>query len=283
MGPGGWRRAPQLPQHWMRSSPAAVPSQKNLVSGVTTGRRTSARRRAELRRGRVRPGRVGRSGPRPGRVGRGRIGRRRIGRGQRGRGQFGRAELEQAEHHRRDRLGAHVPGAPGGDEPAFAERGPLRPGHPFQAGAHRELLAGAQVPVVLLLAVGGDDRGETGLVEYRRHQVQRIAGLAARAVRRVQAAHGPDLCHRRRRDEAAVRRLGRELRVGVDRAGVADRLSPVADHRQVHRVAGQAGAALAGGGDPRGGRPDRGISIEGGHAPAPLIWAPAAGRVRRWR
>ena len=38
IGPGGWRSAPQLPQRWMRSSPAAVPAQKNAVSGVISGR-----------------------------------------------------------------------------------------------------------------------------------------------------------------------------------------------------------------------------------------------------
>ena len=38
MGPGGWRSAPHAAQRWMRSSPAAVPAQKNAVSGVTWGR-----------------------------------------------------------------------------------------------------------------------------------------------------------------------------------------------------------------------------------------------------
>src|SRR5215468_2426853 len=41
IGPGGWRSAPQPPQRWIRSSPAAVPSQKNAVSGEMTGRSTS--------------------------------------------------------------------------------------------------------------------------------------------------------------------------------------------------------------------------------------------------
>ena len=37
IGPGGWRSTPHLAQRWMRSSPAAVPSQKKAVSGVTSG------------------------------------------------------------------------------------------------------------------------------------------------------------------------------------------------------------------------------------------------------
>src|SRR6202165_1545261 len=41
IGPGGWRRAPHPPQRWIRSSPAAVPAQKNAVSRETAGRRTS--------------------------------------------------------------------------------------------------------------------------------------------------------------------------------------------------------------------------------------------------
>src|SRR5215831_10363497 len=42
IGPGGWRSAPQPPQRWIRSSWRAVPCQKKAVSGVTTGRSTSA-------------------------------------------------------------------------------------------------------------------------------------------------------------------------------------------------------------------------------------------------
>ena len=40
LGPGGWRTVPQSSQRWTRSSPAAVPAQKNSVSGETTGRMT---------------------------------------------------------------------------------------------------------------------------------------------------------------------------------------------------------------------------------------------------
>src|SRR5882757_9460975 len=40
IGPGGWRSAPQPPQRWTRSCPAAVPAQKNSVSGETKGRMT---------------------------------------------------------------------------------------------------------------------------------------------------------------------------------------------------------------------------------------------------
>jgi hypothetical protein len=41
-GAGGWRSAPQSPQRWIRSSPAAVPAQKNAVSREMAGRSTSA-------------------------------------------------------------------------------------------------------------------------------------------------------------------------------------------------------------------------------------------------
>ena len=40
LGPGGWRTVPHSSQRWTRSSPAAVPAQKNSVSGETTGRMT---------------------------------------------------------------------------------------------------------------------------------------------------------------------------------------------------------------------------------------------------
>src|SRR5262245_15113677 len=39
-GPGGCRNALHTPQRWIRSSPAAVPAQKNAVSWLTTGRST---------------------------------------------------------------------------------------------------------------------------------------------------------------------------------------------------------------------------------------------------
>jgi hypothetical protein len=41
-GAGRVTQAPQLAQRWMRSSPAAVPAQKNAVSGVICGRITGS-------------------------------------------------------------------------------------------------------------------------------------------------------------------------------------------------------------------------------------------------
>ena len=189
-----------------------------------------------------------------------------------------RLELQHPEPHRRDGLVAGVPGTPGGDEPAFAERGLLRPGHPLQAGADRELLAGAQVPVVLLLAVGGHYRGEPGVVEHGGHQAQRVTGVTASVRHRPQPAHGPDLDHRGRGDQLAVHRGGGRPGVGVDRVDVAHGLGPVPDHGQVHRVGGRSRRALPGRGDPLGGLPDRGRGVVGCHHVLTFTWGPGAGR-----
>ena len=172
------------------------------------------------------------------------------------RGRFGRrrrdplparAELQDPEVHGGDRLVAAIPSVPGGEEPAFAERGLLRPDHVGQGDPDFELLSVPQIAVVDLVAVGGDDRGIASLVQRVHHLAGRVAaGTGHRAL----AVHGPDLDHRRGRDQLTVHRGGSVLRVGIDRVVVADRFDPVLDDRQVHRVAGLAAAALAGGGYP---------------------------------
>ena len=165
-----------------------------------------------------------------------------------------RAELEDPEVHGRHRLIPRVPGGTRGHEPALTQRGPLGAGDVEQAGPHADLLTMPQVAVVDLVAVGGHDGGVAGLIERQRHRAERVVIAAAAA---VQARHRPDLDHGGRGHEGPVPGGGRGRRVGVHRAGVADGLDPVADHRQVHRVAAGAGAALARGGDPPGAAADR--------------------------
>ena len=188
-GPGGWRSAPQPPQRWIRSSPAAVPSQKNAVSRETD-----------------RPQHVAR-----------RLGRRLVA-APAGTSGSGTASSRPARCPTYQVLRVVT------NQPSPSD-GPLRAGHALQAGPHRDLLAGPQVAGVLLLAVGGDDRGEPGLVEHRGHQAERVVVVAAggcspRMVQTCAIAGGatrPPCTDR-------VRGLG----VGVDRVGVADRLGPVA-------------------------------------------------------
>jgi hypothetical protein len=151
-----------------------------------------------------------------------------------------RAELQDPEVHRRDGLIADVPGTAGRDEPALAKRRPLRAGHIHEASADRQLLAVPHIPVINLIAVGRDDRGVPGVIEYLGHLAKGITGVADA----VQPWHRPDLDHRRRRDQPAVHRLGGRRGYGIDRVGVPDRFHPVPDHRQVHRVTRLAWAAL---------------------------------------
>ena len=238
IGPGGWRSAPQPPQRWTRSSPAAVPAQKNSVSGETTGRMT--------------PG-GGRGGGPP-------LGRHR------GRG----PELEHAEVHGGHRLAGRGPRAPGGHEPALAERGALGAGDIKQPGGDGQLLAEPDRPQVDLIAVGRDDRGVPCLVEQRGHRPERV--VVARASRAVPAWSRPG-------SSRAARCPGHSWPRGLG-PGVAERLQPVADHRQVDRVAGGPRLAVAAGGDPVRGGPDRFRVIP---AAAPVIAAPAAGQGRRSR
>ena len=83
---------------------------------------------------------------------------------------------------------------------ALAERGPLGADHVGQFGGDADLLAGPQVAVVGLLAVGGDHADIACVVEQFEDLAQRIVvGTDA-----AQAHHRPHLDHRRRRDDAGV-------------------------------------------------------------------------------
>src|SRR5580704_3131446 len=159
-----------------------------------------------------------------------------------------RAELQDAEVHRGYRLAGGEPGATGGHEPAFAQRGAFGAGDVQEPGPDGELLAELEVAVVGLIAVGRDHGGVPGLVEDLDHLTQRVVVRADP----VQAGHRPDLDHGRRG----------QVWAGAIHARQGERLGPGADHRQVDRVARGARAALAGGRDPGGGGPDR---ILGGH------------------
>src|SRR5262249_10010336 len=170
---------------------------------------------------------------------------------------------KDAEVHGGDRLAGGEPGAAGGDEPALAEGGALGAGHVEQAGAGGQVLAELEGAEVLLVAVGRDHRGVPGLVQDPGHLPQRVVA----GPRAVQAGHRPDLDHGRR---------GRVLVAGS--AGV-DRLEPVADHRQVDRVAGGAGTGLPGRGQAGGGLPDGGFGTHRGALGRPR---PAVAISSRW-
>ena len=86
--------------------------------------------------------------------------------------------------------------------------------------------------MVDLFAIRSHDGGEPRLVHQVQCQAQRIVG----GVLVMQATHRPDLDHCRRRDEGGVACGVRGCLVNVDGIGIADRLDPVVDHRQVHRV-----------------------------------------------
>ena len=191
--------------------------------------------------------------------------------------------LEHPEVHGGHRLAGRGPRAPGGHEPALAERGALGAGDVHQAGGDGQLLAELDGPEVDLIAVGRDHRPVPGLVEQGRHRAERVVAAA----RPVQSRHRPDLDHRGRR---------RVLAPLVGR-GAADRFQPVPDHRQVDRVAGKPRRAVAGGDDPvRGGAdrlggsdPPQTLPAHGGAARPPVspgpgvIAVPGAGQGRRSR
>ena len=152
-----------------------------------------------------------------------------------------RPELHDAPVHFGDILVTDLPDDVLVDEIAFAQRGLLRPDHVGELGADADLFAGAQVPVVGLLAVGRDDADIAGLVEQFDDPGQRVVVGANPA----QPQHRPDLDHRRRRDDAGMAGgPGRGL-VDVDRVAVADGLHPVVDHRLVHRIAADPRLAAA--------------------------------------
>ena len=121
------------------------------------------------------------------------------------------------------RLTVHSYVCPGRDEVPGAELGGLGPGDGLDDRVEGDPVPRPQGPQILLLAVGGDDRGAARAVEEGEQFV--VRGRAARIP--GEAAHGPHLEHGGRRDG---------VRPGVRRTGVAQRLAPVPDHRHVDGI-----------------------------------------------
>jgi len=141
-------------------------------------------------------------------------------------------ELEDAEHHLRDHLVGYFPDVPGGEEPALPEAGLLRAHHVLEHRLDGDVLTWPEVAVIGLIAVGGHDGGEAGLVEDLGHPAQRIVGLPLG----MQPAHGPHLGHRRGSHDAGMTSRDRRILIHVDRVRIADGLHPGVDHRLIHRV-----------------------------------------------
>src|SRR5262245_15211959 len=114
-----------------------------------------------------------------------------------------------------------------------------------------------QVPVEDVVGVRCDYAGVASLVQQPHH----LAGRVTCPTRLARSDHGPHLRHHRRCHQAAVDRRPGECRICVDGIGVADRLEPVQDDRQVHRIPGEPAAALAERHDPLGGGPDPGGAV----------------------
>ena len=134
----------------------------------------------------------------------------------------------------------------GGDEAPRAQSGALRIRDRLNDGAHQQPVADHQGAVVVLLAVGGDDRGQALVIEQGHHLLVRPAPLRGALgpgllgqQRGAQAAHDPGLQHGGRGDELVVSRGARRLVGHVHRVVIAHRLDPVPDHRDVHRVGRQ--------------------------------------------
>ena len=136
---------------------------------------------------------------------------------------------------------------PGRDEAPGAQAGPLGVRDRLDHRAHQHPVPDHQGTPVVLLAVGGHDRGQPFLVEQAHH---RLVGPAPRdgalgpglleKQRRTQTPHDPGLQHGGRGDRLVV--AGGACRVvgDVHRVVVAHRLDPVPDHRHVDRVGRQA-------------------------------------------
>ena len=205
IGPGGWRSAPQPPQRWIRSSPGggALPEERGVW--LTTGREAPGRRR--------RPWPAARPA---------------------GRNFSTRNSIVATGSSPAYQVLRVVTNQPSPSAVRFG------PGHVAQAGPHAQLLAVPQVAVVRLLAVGRDDRGVPGLVEHGDIRPQRIVGRPRRAgAARASSRPGSS---RAVRPAPPCTDAAASSGVGVDRVRVADGLDPVADHRQVHRVAGRPAA-----------------------------------------
>ena len=81
---------------------------------------------------------------------------------------FRRPEFHDAPHHLGDVLVADLPGDLLSDEEALTERGLLRADHIGEFRDDADFLAGPQIPVIGLLAVGGDHADVSGVVEQVR-------------------------------------------------------------------------------------------------------------------
>ena len=99
----------------------------------------------------------------------------------------------------------------------------------------------------MLLAVGGDHRGQALVVEEAHHRLVGPAPLRGPSrpgllgeERCPQAAHDPGLQHGGRGDDLVVSRGARRLVGHVHRVVIAHGLDPVPDHRRVDRVGRQA-------------------------------------------
>ena len=135
---------------------------------------------------------------------------------------------------------------PGGDEAPGAQPGPLGVRDRLNDRAHQQPVPDHQRAAVVLLAVGGDDRGQALVVEQGHHLLVGPApllgplgaGLLGQQ-RGAQAPHDPGLQHGGRGDQLVVAGGARRVVGHVHRVVVAHRLDPVPDHRHVHRVGRQ--------------------------------------------
>src|ERR1700736_4158778 len=156
-----------------------------------------------------------------------------------------RLEFEDAPLHLRHILVTDAPSDVLVDEPALTERGLLRADHVAHLGGDTDLFARSQIPVVGLLAVGGDHTDIPCAVEQLHHRAHGIVGRTLS----TQAEHGPHLNHCRWGNNSRMPgSAGRGL-VGVDRVAVPERLHPVVDRRLVHRIPSRARLGDNGSGD----------------------------------
>ena len=143
-----------------------------------------------------------------------------------------RLEFQDAPSHLGDILVTDAPGDVLVDEPALTERGLLGTDDVAHFGGDGHLLTGAQIPMVGLLAVGGDHADVSGAVEQLHHRAHGVVGRTLPG----EAEHRPHLNHGGwRHDSGVACGLGRRV-VDVNRVGVAEGFHPVLDRRQVHRI-----------------------------------------------
>ncbi len=119
------------------------------------------------------------------------------------------------------------------DEIALTQGGLLGADDADDLGAHRHLLAGLEVPVIGLVAVGGHDTDIPGIVEQLHRPAQRIIVGPGASQRPSWSRPGSSPAVPRCRDGPAARGRGC---VDVDRVLVTDRVDPVVNHGLIHRV-----------------------------------------------